>query len=105
MSQLYFIQANEILFDIKKQEDKNLVKNNLKYNLEEYEDGEPNYNLHVKVIDIDRTYVANDESYDYSEYMFLIKENTIIAGFRRRDGVIKDYCNNVEKYLNHKIKK
>lgn len=100
----HHLKKVELLFNIKKKKDKKIIKDNLKYNLEEYESWLSDCNVRIRIIDTNRDYIANDQSYEHKEYMYFIKENKIIAGFRRRDGVIEDYCHCAEKYLNHKFK-
>lgn len=93
-----------LCFNIASDEEKKVVINNLKFNLEEYEDWWPDFNLHVRVIDIDRDYVANNENYNHYENLLFLKDNLIIAGIKRRDGVIEDYTNCYERFIKKEIK-
>ena len=74
------------IFDIKDNKSKEVIKNNISFNLSD-KDRNP------IIVDTDKKYILNEigkEEYEYIDYGF-IKDDTLVAVLHQKDGFIDDY--------------
>ena len=83
------------IFDIKDNKSKEVIKNNISFNLSD-KDRNP------IIVDTDKKYILNEigkEEYEYIDYGF-IKDDTLLAVLHQKDGFIDDYRSiNVRKKI------